>query len=60
MTAPQLKPCPFCGGRAALVIPATGRPFVCCDVNFCNGPQGSADEAINAWNARADLNGDAK
>jgi Restriction alleviation protein Lar len=55
MTTPELLPCPFCGGHASLVSPAMGRPYVCCDDNFCTGPKPSADQAIAAWNTRAPL-----
>ncbi len=52
---PELKQCPFCGGAAMLVAPTMGKPYVCCDANFCTGPKPSADDAIAAWNRRADL-----
>ena len=55
MTTPEILPCPFCGGHASLVSPAMGRPYVCCDDNFCTGPKPSADQALAAWNARAPL-----
>ena len=51
--AEALAPCPFCGGRASLVSPAMGRPYVCCDDNYCTGPKPSAEQAIAAWNRRA-------
>ena len=51
--AEALLPRPFCGGRASLVSPAMGRPYVCCDDNYCTGPKPSAEQAIAAWNRRA-------
>jgi len=53
MTPPDLKPCPFCGGKAILLRPEGGRPFVCCQTNFCTGPKATPEAAIAAWNARA-------
>ena len=56
MTAPELKPCPFCGGPAELIFPHDGdRPYVMCVLNFCSGTQKTAEHAIAAWNRRADL-----
>ena len=53
MTAPELKPCPFCGGAAMLVEPAMGgRPYVACDGGFCTGPKPTSDAAIAKWNTR--------
>jgi hypothetical protein len=56
MTAPELKPCPFCGGPAELIRPHDGGlPYVMCVMHFCSGPQKTAEHAIAAWNRRADL-----
>jgi ssDNA-binding Zn-finger/Zn-ribbon topoisomerase 1 len=53
MTAPDLKPCPHCGGPAVLITPALGgRPYVCCSDNYCTGPQATAEKAAAAWNRR--------
>ena len=53
MIAPELLPCPFCGGSAVLCRPSIGRPYVCCDSKFCSGPKDTPAEAIAAWNRRA-------
>jgi hypothetical protein len=48
----NLKPCPFCGGRAVSLVPSYGRPYVACESNFCTGPRDIAEEAEAAWNRR--------
>lgn len=56
----QLKPCPFCGGKAVLrhFYPAFGarmRSKVICKKCRCNsGEWGRTDKAVEAWNRRAD------
>jgi Lar family restriction alleviation protein len=57
MTAPtNLKPCPFCGGRAELDTPRgplnRDRAIYCHDCNATMGGD-SSDEVIAAWNRRA-------
>ena len=53
----ELKPCPFCGGRASIVLKG-GSFFVYC--NRCPGAvvtdyvHQSEEEAIEAWNRRAE------
>ena len=57
--APELKPCPFCGGDADLMTPeddnmrlATAMCMGC----YITGPEKETEaEAITAWNTRADL-----
>lgn len=52
----ELKPCPFCGGEAELVIDGTDDcPCIwvqckngCCSIRFCE----TEAEAIEAWNKR--------
>jgi len=56
MTAPELLPCPFCGGRSEVIMPHNGsRPYVMCVGNFCTAPKETAAAAIAAWNTRADI-----
>lgn len=68
MTAPDLKPCPFCGARAAcsvgnasfsgveLMGAGTDRPYVWCGTCGSSGSFEDTDaKAVAAWNTRADL-----
>lgn len=62
MTMAELKPCPFCGGKAVLEHDYDGRGYSyirCCGC-FIKGnrfsvkfDKASDDEAIEAWNRRA-------
>ena len=57
MSAPELKPCPFCGGEADIDHDHTveeNHAYGCriCSVWFDTF---NADDAISAWNRRADL-----
>lgn len=59
MTAPELKPCPFCGARDVFVERRTdGYSWeVTCDAAECSvaGPvRATKREAIAAWNTRVD------
>ena len=52
----ELKPCPFCGGRAKLIV-VNNQYQVMCDGYACLAKQGwweRKDYAINAWNRRAE------
>ena len=59
MTAPELKPCPFCGGEADIWRAHEGRTaWIACMgkcVVLISKEYLSDDEAIAAWNRRADL-----
>lgn len=57
----ELKPCPFCGGKASLfcVGQPDGRPTweaECenseCEVSSCTMLYGSKEEAVRVWNKR--------
>lgn len=52
----ELKPCPFCGGEAELVIdePFRGFTFVECHECGARGSISKEREAIKAWNTRAE------
>lgn len=58
MSEQKLKSCPFCGGKARMVIaPLMGtRAFICdkcgADVMFY-GAEKDTQKAVNAWNRRA-------
>ena len=58
----ELKPCPFCGGKARIVendpFGSQRKEFRCYGV-ICNGCdahfwKNTEEEAIDAWNRRAD------
>ena len=64
---PELKPCPFCGGEAELIMHKKGKPYAwendcdhwvscmaedcCARMGFC----GTREEAVELWNRRAAL-----
>ena len=58
----ELKPCPFCGGKAELIgsdepIDASGNPFWCVTCLVCGfriHPNGDSDKVISNWNCRED------
>lgn len=50
----ELKPCPFCGGKAEYGLTMAGEE-VYCTACYANMPRTTtADEAISRWNARAE------
>ena len=52
----ELKPCPFCGGKAEIIIFNTGTVTVGCTNEECDITMGKAfftdEEAIRHWNRR--------
>lgn len=49
----ELKPCPFCDGRAIGNISAH-RPYIYCECCDVHGPSyDTIEDAIAAWNCRA-------
>lgn len=56
MTAPELKPCPFCGGRPYLANKEMpGGAFVVCTDCRAATDDDCIDATISRWNTRADL-----
>lgn len=60
MTAPELMPCPFCGGEAHLRddVSHSTAYFIGCATEDCFGEihwGKSEAEAVSGWNTRADL-----
>lgn len=56
MSKSKLKPCPFCGGKAELlIVPSdpSSKWVVVCKNKCCNQfPHDSEEEAVEAWNNR--------
>ena len=49
----ELKPCPFCGGKARFINKYKGMRWVVCDYCLCETDLFSTDEkAVEAWNRR--------
>ena len=49
----KLKPCPLCGGEAAMITGALDTPRVYCTRCRCNtGGYKTKAEAVSAWNKR--------
>jgi Lar family restriction alleviation protein len=59
MTAPELLPCPFCGGSAKVTGSRYGSArayqVMCLDCNASSGFLAFEEDAIAAWNRRADI-----
>lgn len=49
----ELKPCPFCGGEAWLVMGSCGYMVECGACHIFGAIRGTKEEAIEAWNRRA-------
>lgn len=56
MSKSKLKPCPFCGGKAELLIvpsdPSSKWVVVCKNKCYNQFPHDSEEEAVEAWNNR--------
>lgn len=56
----ELKPCPFCGGKATLVNNQSGTVYVECTKCFAMGERmydwwgETTEQAIEAWNRRTE------
>ena len=51
----ELKPCPFCGGEDLMMVDDDDYFFVGCNTcDTCGPGEGTEEEAIEAWNKRAD------
>ena len=52
----ELKACPFCGGEAKIYLGCNYRVayVVCLNCRIEGRPMNSADDAITAWNKRAE------
>lgn len=52
----ELKPCPFCGGKAIMVKHKNeivdNLYSVCCGVCYCATPWGTEKQAAHDWNRR--------
>lgn len=53
--APELLPCPFCGGEAEWKSGGPGNAFVMCKSCHATTDDGSIPRIRAAWNTRADL-----
>ena len=54
--APDLLPCPFCGGKPYLAnVEMVGCAYVVCTDCRVQGDDMSKDRAVSSWNARAGL-----
>lgn len=48
----ELKPCPFCGGKAKCIEYYGLFHVICCDCYIAGRDRPSIDGAIDAWNTR--------
>lgn len=54
----KLKPCPFCGGEAKILVNLSGMYTICCSNDKCNinvstkPTPANKEEVINTWNTR--------
>lgn len=48
----ELKPCPFCGGKATCVEFYGEYHVLCCDCHAAGQDCSTRDQAVSAWNAR--------
>lgn len=56
MSAPELKPCPFCGGKPYLAnVAMVGCAYVVCTDCRMQSDDGGEDRVVAAWNRRADM-----
>jgi Lar family restriction alleviation protein len=63
MSSQKLKPCPFCGAKADVVIGGSHGDVCCSDLDGCGAeisvynaenPYEAADIALERWNRRAE------
>ena len=49
----KLKPCPFCGSKFIQTIKIIGYSVKCFDCGAITGPYNKRENAVKAWNTRA-------
>ncbi|SDX96775.1 Lar family restriction alleviation protein [Roseicitreum antarcticum] len=54
-TAPELLPCPFCGGKAKWISGGPGCTYISCMACPAATDDGAVPRIAKAWNTRADL-----
>jgi len=55
MSEPQLKPCPFCGGKAKLIKNPSGQYSVICQQCLNSTIWQSEENAIYCWERRTKM-----